>query len=129
MLTQAILAAFCVLLLPQASYEGQFLLPAQEKNQVVARNQQLALPFKETTSLGVELDAKSALVLDGASGKVLFAKDSQEKMAMASLTKMMTAVVVLESGIDLEDTAEIDREVVVVEGADIDLKSGEEMRV
>ena len=129
MLTQAILAVFCVLLLPQAGYEGQFLLPAAEKNEVVAKNQQLALPFKETASLGVALEAKSAIILDGASGKVLFTKNSRENLPMASLTKIMTAMVVLESGVDLEDTTEVDREVVRVEGADINLKSGEEMRV
>lgn len=129
MLAQAILAALCLIWLPHAGYEGQFLLPAAEKDNVVARNQQLALPFKETASLGVELKAKSAIVLDGASGKILFAKNSQESLPMASLTKMMTAVVVLESGIDLEDTTKVDGEVVKIVGADINLKPGEEMRI
>ncbi|MBU1178481.1 D-alanyl-D-alanine carboxypeptidase [Patescibacteria group bacterium] len=129
MLTKAVLAVLCLIIFPQAGYEGQFLLPTSEQDQVIERNQRLALPFKETASLGVELEAKSAIVLDGASGKVLFAKNSQQALPMASLTKMMTAVVVLESGVDLEDTLEIDGEMVGVEGADINLVPGEEMRV
>ena len=129
MLIKTILAALCVIWLPHASYEGRFLLPTNEQDQVTERNQQLALPFKKSSSLGVELEAKSAIVVDGASGKVLFSKDGQQSLPMASLTKIMTAVVVLESEVDLEDTLEIDGEMVSVEGADINLEPGEEMRV
>src|SRR3989344_5732923 len=43
------------------------------------------------------ISAKSALVYDLTSKKVLFAKNSEEKLPMASLTKIMTAIVAIES--------------------------------
>ena len=49
-----------------------------------------------STSLGVEVTAKSVLVLDKESEKILYEKNSQEARAIASLTKLMTALVFLE---------------------------------
>lgn len=47
-------------------------------------------------SRALELSAKSALSYDLTTNKVLFAKNPQEKLPMASLTKIMTAIVALE---------------------------------
>lgn len=43
-----------------------------------------------------ELLAKSAVLIDGDSGRVLFGKNYEQKMAMASTTKIMTCIVALE---------------------------------
>lgn len=43
------------------------------------------------------ISARSALVYDLTSGKVLFSKNPKEKLPMASLTKIMTAIIALES--------------------------------
>ncbi len=59
---------------------------------------------------GFRLTAKSALVLDLDKGTVLYDKNSEEVRSIASLTKLMTAMVFLESGIDLFDTITISRE-------------------
>ena len=52
-----------------------------------------------------ELDLKSsvALVLDQDTNEVLFSKNSQAVLPIASITKLMTAMVVLDRGLDLED--------------------------
>lgn len=86
-------------------------------------------PENVTNSLGVKIDARSALMVDRKSGKILFEKNSQEKMAIASITKLMTAVVALESRINLEDTVVIENDFVELEGADIDLQQAEELKV
>jgi D-alanyl-D-alanine carboxypeptidase (penicillin-binding protein 5/6) len=52
------------------------------------------------------IEAKSALVLDVKADAVLYSKNSGEKMPIASLTKIMTTLVVLEN-IDLDDTVTI----------------------
>ena len=44
-----------------------------------------------------EISAKSALIYDLTTNRILFEKNPSEKMAMASLTKIMTSVVALES--------------------------------
>ena len=44
-----------------------------------------------------DLIAKSAVLIDGESGRVLFGKNYDKKMAMASTTKIMTCIVALEN--------------------------------
>ena len=49
-----------------------------------------------------ELYARSAVVIDGSSGRVLFGKNAAEEMPMASTTKIMTCILALEKA-DPED--------------------------
>jgi len=51
---------------------------------------------------GPRLRSAVALVLDAASGETLYAKNSEIILPIASITKLMTAIVVLERGLDLE---------------------------
>jgi len=53
----------------------------------------------------MQLYAKSAVLIDADSGRVLFGKDSQNIMPMASTTKIMTCILALENG-DLNGQAE-----------------------
>jgi D-alanyl-D-alanine endopeptidase (penicillin-binding protein 7) len=57
-----------------------------------------------------KLTAKSALVLDLDNETVLYDMNSEDVRSIASLTKLMTAMVLLESGIDLFDTISITRD-------------------
>lgn len=50
-----------------------------------------------------ELYARSACLLDGDSGRVLYGKDAQTPLPMASTTKIMTCILALEQG-DLQQT-------------------------
>ncbi len=59
-----------------------------------------------------DLIAKSALLMDKQTGRVLWEKNSELKMAMASTTKIMTCIVALEN-------ASLDQEVVVSRRAEI----------
>lgn len=43
------------------------------------------------------LYAKSAVLIDGDNGRVLYGKDEKQKMAMASTTKIMTCIIALEN--------------------------------
>ena len=54
------------------------------------------------TKLSSEINSKNAILLDLASGQVLAEKFPDEKIAPASLTKIMTAIIVLEHYDDLE---------------------------
>ena len=55
---------------------------------------------------GSELYARSAVLMDADSGRVLFAKNGQEELAMASTTKIMTCILALENG-SLSDTVQV----------------------
>lgn len=59
---------------------------------------------KRVESLGVKTGAPSAFVADMASGSVLFAKNPHRVMPIASLTKLMTAMVVLDMKPDMSAT-------------------------
>lgn len=48
-------------------------------------------------SMGIRTTAKSVVVRDADSGKILFEKNPGERLPLASLTKLMTALVVLEN--------------------------------
>lgn len=58
--------------------------------------------FEEDKNKEPFVSAKSALVYDLTSEKVLFSKNSERKLPMASLTKIMTAIVAIESAKDDE---------------------------
>lgn len=53
-----------------------------------------------------QLYAKGAVLLDGDSGRILYSKNGQEQMPMASTTKIMTCILVLEHA-ELGETVEI----------------------
>lgn len=55
------------------------------------------------------LYARSAVLMDADSGRILFAKNGQEQLAMASTTKIMTCILALEQG-DLSDEVTVSAE-------------------
>ncbi len=71
-----------------------------------------------------ELDLKSsvALVMDQDTNEVLFSKNSQAVLPIASITKLMTAVVVTDAGLPLD-------EVLTVSQADVDTEKGSRSRL
>lgn len=62
---------------------------------------------KPTSSTGIATTGKAAVVLDGKSGAVLYTKDGSTVYPIASLTKLMTAMVVLDAGQPLEEVLEV----------------------
>ena len=81
----------------------------------------------------LEVEAKSALLMDVATGTVLYESNSHEKLAPASVTKVMTLLLVMEaidSGkIRWSDTVVASEEAAAKGGSQIFLKAGEEMSV
>lgn len=79
------------------------------------------------------LSAKSAILMEISSGEVLLSKNPDEKLPPASITKIMTLLLVMEaidSGkITLEDTVTASRNASSKGGSQIWLKEGEQMTV
>lgn len=86
------------------------------------------LPGKIGSEATIFVDARSAIVLDSATKEVLFESDAHKEMAMASITKLMTALLVIEKG-NLNDVVTVTQEDVIETGSDIDLRSGEQVRL
>lgn len=70
----------------------------------------------------------SEIVIDQESGRVLFAKNEKVKMGMASTTKVLTCITVIEH-YDLDQKIKIKKEWTGIEGSSIYLREGEEFMV
>ncbi len=70
----------------------------------------------------VFLRSSSVLVQDASSGQTILAKNADAVMSIASITKLMTAMVVLDRGLDLEDR-------IVISAEDMDQLKGTHSRL
>lgn len=87
-------------------------------------------PQEKINASDPKIYAKSAILIDETSFKILFQKDSDIKVPIASTTKMMTAMVVLEDYPNkMKDVVTVTREMANVEGSGANLRIGERMSV
>ena len=72
------------------------------------------------------MSAKSYVLIDAANGRVLAAQNENEKLPMASTTKIMTALVAMENS-NPDDTVTVSKNAAATEGSSIYLKAGEKV--
>lgn len=84
------------------------------------------IPQKADASLGVS--AASAVLLEQNSGRVLFEKEAHTKRRIASITKIMTAILAIESG-KMNQKATVSDKAVRTEGSSVYLKPGQKMKL
>lgn len=91
---------------------------------VTERQSQLDFVTSPATVSGDELDivAASAVVIDQEDGSLLYAKNTQAVLPIASITKLMTAMVVLDAGLPLDDR-------ITITGEDVDRLKGTSSRL
>jgi serine-type D-Ala-D-Ala endopeptidase (penicillin-binding protein 7) len=85
---------------------------ARARAAVEARENAAAQPHYKTDASGdlvPDVRAAAAIIYDPVTNKVLWEENSQDQRSIASITKMMTAVVFMESHPDLYQTVVIDR--------------------
>lgn len=75
-----------------------------------------------------KINSRAVLILDTASNKVIYEKNGYSKRAMASTTKIMTAIVVIENT-KLTDVVEISKKAGGTGGSRLGLKSGDRVSV
>jgi D-alanyl-D-alanine carboxypeptidase (penicillin-binding protein 5/6) len=83
---------------------------------------------QETEQPQIDLYASSAVLLDADSGRVLYEKNGSTPMAMASTTKIMTCILVLEEG-NLDDMAQVSAYAASMPKVKLYARQGEEYRV
>lgn len=96
-----------------------FILPISEVSYMPILNTNIPPP---------DIMAKAAIVYDVNSGRHLYTKNIDEKLPIASLTKILTAVTVLEK-LNLKDITTIPQEALKVDGQKQDLFLGERLLV
>ncbi|MFC9709992.1 serine hydrolase [Paenibacillus sp. NPDC056933] len=75
---------------------------------------------------GPSTHAQSAALIDVTSGRILYSKDGDKELRIASLTKIMTAIVAIEHG-KLDDKVKVTSSAFAKEGSSLYLKLGEVM--
>lgn len=75
-----------------------------------------------------DLYARSAVLMDGSSGRILFGKNEDEVLPMASTTKIMTCILTLENA-DLEEQVEISANAAVQPEVRLGMREGEQYRL
>ncbi|MGN0799427.1 MAG: D-alanyl-D-alanine carboxypeptidase family protein [Christensenellales bacterium] len=74
----------------------------------------------------VEISAGGVMLMDARTHKVLYAKNAHEKLPMASTTKIMTAILAIETG-KLDALVTVPKEAYGVEGSSMYLRLGEKI--
>ena len=72
------------------------------------------------------ISAKAAILINGDTGEIIYEKSANLRLSMASTTKIMTAVLLLENK-KLSDTVIVTDEMLRVEGSSMGLKSGDKV--
>lgn len=75
------------------------------------------------------VSAGGAALIDAETGTVLFSHNADERRLIASTTKIVTALVVLESCADLDEQLQVPAEAVGVEGSSMYLQAGQSVTV
>ncbi len=76
----------------------------------------------------LNLNSRSCIVLDRQSKSILYGKNEKNKVKMASTTKIMTAIVVIENA-DLNKTVEISKKSASTGGSRLGLKTGDKITI
>lgn len=74
----------------------------------------------------LKINSRAAVVFDRTSKTIIYEKNAYQKMAMASTTKIMTAIITLEKG-NLEDMVEVGKKAANTGGSRLGLKKGDKI--
>ena len=73
--------------------------------------------------------AKAMALIEKKSGRILYSFNEEERLPMASTTKIITAIYAIENNRDLDKIIEIPKEATNIEGTSIGLKVGEHLTI
>ena len=84
----------------------------------------MLLPTAAKADASMDVPAEAAYLIEANSGRVLYAKNENARLPMASTTKIMTALLAIESG-RMDETVAVPTEAAGTEGSSMYLKAGE----
>ena len=87
----------------------------------------LLFPISVWADVQLQISAKSAVLINADNGQLLFAKNENDKRPMASTTKIMTALITLETAAVDNKIVTITDSMVHVEGSSMGLKPGNKL--
>ncbi|UAL45824.1 D-alanyl-D-alanine carboxypeptidase [Sutcliffiella horikoshii] len=76
----------------------------------------------------VGVSSRNAVLIEQESGRIIYEKDAHDKQRIASITKVMTAILAIESG-KLDEIVKVSDKAVRAEGSSLYLKPGEKIKL
>ncbi len=98
------------------------------KKSVVAEEKEIILPLKKNSLAQPYLNAQGGIVIDIDTASILFSKNADQKFALASLTKIMTAIISIEN-YQQNDIITVPESAPTVSGSKINLRTSEQITV
>lgn len=86
----------------------------------------LCLPTQLATSAPPKIDAESSILIDAKTGTILYEKNSHSRSAPASTTKVLTAIIAIESG-HLDDEVTVSLRAAGTAGSSMHLSPGQRL--
>lgn len=83
---------------------------------------------KNNTLEASAINSRSCIVFDRNSQMILYGKNEQKQVKMASTTKIMTAIIVIEN-VNLEETIEVSKKAANTGGSRLGLKTGDKIKI
>ena len=101
-----------------------------ENNITIDVNSEISEAVSKTddTLLPSSINSRSCIVFDRNSYMILYGKNENSQVKMASTTKIMTAIIVIENG-NLKDTVEVSKKAASTGGSRLGLKAGDKITV
>lgn len=88
----------------------------------------LLMNFAHPVNASVSVSAKSAILMEESTGRVLYEKSAHQVRRIASITKIMTAILAIESG-KMNERATVSERAARTEGSSIYLQPGEKIKL
>ena len=101
---------------------------ADDLDEEIDFNKELIKETKANISDEPNINSRAAIVYDRHSKKILYEKNKDQKRAMASTTKIMTAIIVLEKA-DLSDIVEVSSKAARTGGSRLGLIAGDKITI
>jgi len=86
------------------------------------------IPIKKDGFIAPIIDASASIVIDNQTGEILYEKSSHDRRQIASITKLMTAIIILEEN-DLNSIVTVSKGANYADGSQMFLRTGEQITV
>lgn len=126
-----ILLSFIVLTLllsSSAIFADDIEYPEELDSSIIETENEEIIETSSNKDKKLNLNSRSCIVYDRTSKQILFGKNEYNKVKMASTTKIMTAIVVIEKG-DLNRTIEVSKKAANTGGSRLGLKTGDKITI
>ena len=109
-------------------FSFNYIVLADDENEEIVDNVSSFIEASSEISKEPTINSRAAIIYDRTSGTILFGKNEDEKRKMASTTKIMTAIVVLENS-NLDDIVTVSSKAAGTGGSRLGLKTNDKISV